>query len=104
MLVASEPGKIQLLPALPAAWPSGRIEGVLCRGAIEVQCLQWERSQIEVTLRAAKPQTVMLELPFEIAQLSITNGAAKALPAGRANQRRLALPGGQSVAMIIKMK
>ncbi|GAG02180.1 unnamed protein product, partial [marine sediment metagenome] len=27
MLVASDPGKIQLLPALPAAWPSGAIEG-----------------------------------------------------------------------------
>ena len=37
MLVASDVGKIQLLPALPAAWPAGRIEGVLCRGAIEIQ-------------------------------------------------------------------
>ncbi len=42
MLVASDVGKIQLLPALPAAWPSGRIEGVACRGAIEIQSLQWE--------------------------------------------------------------
>ena len=24
MLVASDPGRIQLLPALPAAWPTGR--------------------------------------------------------------------------------
>jgi hypothetical protein len=104
MLVASEPGAIQLLPALPAAWPSGRIEGVLCRGAIEIQRLQWDRSQIEVTLRAAKPQTVMLELPSEIAQLSITVGAAKVLPADLANQRRLALPGSQSVTIMIKMR
>ncbi len=37
MLVASDVGKIQLLPALPAAWPAGRIEGVLCRGAIEIR-------------------------------------------------------------------
>ncbi len=42
MLVASDPGRIQLLPALPAAWPSGTIEGVLCRGAIEIKSLQWD--------------------------------------------------------------
>jgi hypothetical protein len=35
-LVASEPGEIRLLPARPAAWTSGTIDGVLCRGQIEI--------------------------------------------------------------------
>ena len=87
MLVASDVGKIQLLPALPAAWPSGRIEGVLCRGAIEIQSLQWDGKQVAVTLSSAKSQNVILELPSEIAQLSITGGTAKVSPADRANQR-----------------
>ena len=86
------------------AWPSGRIEGVLCRGAIEIQCLQWERKQIEVTLSSAKSQTVVLELPSQISQLSITSGAAKAGPADSANQRTIDLPSGQSVALVIKLK
>ena len=104
MLIASDPGRIQLLPALPAAWPSGRIEGVLCRGAIEIQSLGWDDKQIEVTLSSEKSQTVVLELPSEISQLSITGGAAKASPADRASQRTLALPSGQSVTLAIKLK
>ncbi len=104
MLVASDVGRIQLLPALPAAWPSGRIEGVLCRGAIEIESLQWEGNQIEVTLSSTKSQTVVLELPSQISQISITHGAAQARPAGRANQRTLVLPGGQSVTLVIKLE
>ena len=104
MLVASDLGRIQLLPALPAAWPSGRIEGVLCRGAIRIHCLQWDGNQIEVTLSSAESQTIVLELPTEISQCSITDGAAKAGPADLANRRTLALPSGQSVTLVIKLK
>ncbi len=104
MLVASDPGRIQLLPALPSAWSSGRINGVLCRGAIEIHRLQWDENRIEVTVTSRKLQTVVLELPSRISQLSITKGAAKTSPSGRANQRRLTLPTGQSVAMLIKLK
>ena len=46
----------------------------------------------------------VLELPSEIAQLSVISGDAKASPAGQASQRALSLPGGQSVAMTIKLK
>jgi hypothetical protein len=104
MLVASGMGKIQLLPALPAAWPAGRIEGVLCRGAIEIERLRWEERQVEVTLHSASSQTIVLELPTEISQLSITDGDAQASPADAAHQRMLALPGGQSVTLAIKLK
>jgi len=104
MLVASDLGKIQLLPALPSAWPSGRIEGVLCRRAIEIHCLQWGENRIEVTLSSSKSQAVVLEVPTEISRLTITKGAAKAGPSDRANQRTLKLPSGQSVAMLIKLK
>lgn len=104
MLVASDGGRIQLLPALPAAWPSGRIEGVLCRGAIEIRRLQWDRNQIEVTLRSAKSQTVILELPAAISQLSITNGVAESGLTKHVNQRTIALPAEQPVSLVIKLK
>jgi hypothetical protein len=104
MLVASDVGKIRILPALPIAWPSGRIEGVLCRSEIKIECLQWDGSQIEITLSSAKSQTVVLELPSEISQLSITSGAAKASPADRPNQRAIDLPKDQPVALLIKLK
>jgi alpha-L-fucosidase 2 len=41
MLVDSQPGWIELLPALPAGWYEGRIEGIRCRGNIEIRSLDW---------------------------------------------------------------
>ena len=104
MLAASEIGKIRLLPALPAAWPAGRIEGVLCRGAIEIQSLAWNGKQIDVVLKSAKPQTVVLELPSEILQIAAADGLAKIAPADQASQRTVSLPSGQPVSLIIKLK
>jgi len=60
MLVDSQPGWIELLPALPPDWPSGTIEGVRCRGQIEVRSLAWTESGATVTLISAKPQTIEL--------------------------------------------
>lgn len=104
MLVASDPGRIQLLPALPSAWPSGRIEGVLCRGAIEIHALQWDKNRIEVTLSSDKSQTVVLELPTEISKFSIIKGAAKVRQADHANQRKVRLPSEKSVTILIELK
>lgn len=58
MLVGSDIGKIKLLPALPEQWPTGSIEGVLCRGAIEVQRLEWNPEEAKVMLVSKSDQTV----------------------------------------------
>jgi len=60
MLVDSQPGWIELLPALPPDWPSGKIEGVRCRGQIEVRSLAWTESGVTVTLTSEKPQKIQL--------------------------------------------
>jgi hypothetical protein len=104
MLVASDVGKIQLLPALPVAWPSGRIEGVACRGAIVIQNLQWDGKQIAVTLRSVKTQEIILELPAEIAQVVVTGGDGQVNPAQPANQRCVVLSAGQPLSMNITLK
>ena len=74
MLVASEPGRIWLLPALPAAWPTGTIEGVLCRGQIEIQSLHWSPGKILVKLMAARRQTVTLSVPAHVTRFTVRQG------------------------------
>jgi hypothetical protein len=75
MLVYSERGKIVLLPALPKQWPSGAIEGVLCRGQIEIKKLSWDDKQIDVMFVSEIPQNVKISVPgsFKHAQIRKSN-------------------------------
>jgi len=76
MLVYSEPGKIVLLPALPKQWPSGVIEGVLCRGQVEVKRLKWDDRQVELSLVSQIPQNVTVSIPRGFKDVKITKGDA----------------------------
>ncbi|MCK4772430.1 MAG: hypothetical protein KAT18_05870, partial [Candidatus Latescibacteria bacterium] len=104
MLVASEPGEIELLPALPDAWPSGTIEGVLCRGQVEIKKLRWENDSISLTLVSARQQQITLRAPSAIEDFSVKEGEATVQETDRADSRRLSLPAGQEITLELKLK
>ncbi len=51
MLVQSQRGRIELLPALPSAWPTGSVAGLRARGGIEL-AFRWDGGDVQsLTLR-----------------------------------------------------
>jgi len=52
MLVQSQAQEINLLPALPAAWPDGTVEGLRARGGMEV-FLAWKEGRISAAVLRA---------------------------------------------------
>jgi len=102
MLVTAEPGKLDLLPALPKQWSSGRIEGVLCRGQIEVKSLSWTGDQIDVTLKSDIRQRVLIAVPGGIRAIEVREGTAQIFDTITKDGRiPVTLPAGEPVTLTI---
>jgi alpha-L-fucosidase 2 len=78
MLMQSHTGVIDLLPALPSAWPVGEVAGLRARGSVEVD-LRWAKGKAEAaTLRPDFSGEYQLRAPAGQKIRSISDG--KSIP------------------------
>jgi alpha-L-fucosidase 2 len=76
MLVQSHAGEIEVLPALPAAWPQGHIHGVMVRGGFELN-IDWQDGKLkklEVYSRLGNP--LSLRYGTEVVTIETQKGNA----------------------------
>lgn len=77
MLLHSHTGELRLLPALPAAWRSGRVRGLRARGGYEID-IDWENGEL-VRLRVAASVSGRCALRYRQRKREIALKAGEAL-------------------------
>jgi alpha-L-fucosidase 2 len=74
MLLQSHTGEIELLPALPEAWPQGRVTGLRARGGYEVDIAWAEGKLTEAVIQAQKDGPCTLRYGDKVVTLKLTAG------------------------------
>ena len=69
MLLQSHAGEIELLPALPSAWPSGKVTGLRARGGFTVD-IEWRDGKVTAyRIVSEEPQSVRVRVNGEVKTL-----------------------------------
>ena len=66
MLLQSYTGEIDLLPALPRAWPEGKVTGLHARGGFTVD-IEWKQGKVtHYRIASAEPRPVKVRVNGQI--------------------------------------
>jgi alpha-L-fucosidase 2 len=80
MLLQSQTGEIELLPALPKAWLQGNVKGLKARGDFEITDLEWKNGMIQkVVIKSFAGGVCKLRSPNAlktVSKLSVNDGLA----------------------------
>ncbi|MCX5684998.1 MAG: glycoside hydrolase family 95 protein, partial [Planctomycetota bacterium] len=90
MLVQSHTGEVHLLPALPAAWPEGRVTGLRARGGFVVN-IEWKGGKlVRVTVRSTCGGVCKLRLGSKVLDIPTEAGKSYTLNGELAPKKLLA--------------
>jgi alpha-L-fucosidase 2 len=82
MLVQSQAGEIELLPALPSAWPVGSVSGLRARGGYEVAVAWGDGKLVSATIKSVSGQgTCRVQYGGKTVELTLKPGQSKTLNA-----------------------
>jgi alpha-L-fucosidase 2 len=91
MLLQSHLGEILLLPALPSAWPTGRVKGLRARGGFEVDIAWIDGRLAEAVIRSIGGEQCTVRYGEKTASLRLQPGQSETLDSSLVKAQRRSL-------------